>query len=157
MVHLDQFRHGHWRDLSQAFKNSECSVLQRQHMVPSPRLSESLTSLVSKNAMRAHGALITAAFIYSGFNLLMAAAFKDAHVSPIGLSVVREVACIPLLYSWAAVAEAPLQRPSFPDARRFALLGEMLVRCLAIASQLNPCRVRAIMQYYQSCICLPLL
>lgn len=75
------------------------------------------------NNLGAHAALLTAAVIYSGFNLLMSAAFRDAHASPVGLSLVRESACILVLYTWAHAAEGPLLRPSSGDAALFAALG----------------------------------
>ena len=50
----------------------------------------------------AHGALLFAALIYSGYNVLLARSLK--HLSPVTFSLCRELVAIPLLYLWAARA-----------------------------------------------------
>ena len=56
----------------------------------------------------AHGALLFAALIYSGYNVLLARSLK--HLSPVTFSLCRELVAIPLLYLWAARAVARRRR-----------------------------------------------
>ena len=95
-----------------------------------------------------HGALLVGGFIYSGYNLLLAACLHGA-VSPVGFSVLREVAAVPLLYCWAAVAERPLTRPPPSDCRRFVALGIILCAfqlCFAIGVALTDGQTAAFFQ-----------
>lgn len=72
-----------------------------------------------------HAALLVAAAIYSGFNIL-AANTLGGGVSPIGFSVLRELCAFPLMYCWAAWRERPLSPPLPMHRGRFALLGIFL-------------------------------
>lgn len=74
---------------------------------------------------RAHAALLTAALIYSGYNVLLAQAL--AHLSPVAFSLCRELAAIPLTYAWAAKVEGPVRLPATPLERtRIMALGLVL-------------------------------
>ena len=74
---------------------------------------------------RAHAALLTAALIYSGYNVLLAQAL--ASLSPVAFSLCRELAAIPLTYAWAAHLEGGVRLPSTKHERaRLVALGLVL-------------------------------
>jgi len=60
---------------------------------------------------QAHVALLTAALIYSLYNVLTAQIFQHGRASPVAFAAIREALAIHILYIWAAVAEAPLRVP----------------------------------------------
>jgi len=74
---------------------------------------------------RAHAALLVAALIYSGYNVLLAQAL--AQLSPVAFSLCRELAAIPLTYVWAARLEGSVRLPSTKHERaRLVVLGLVL-------------------------------
>ena len=74
---------------------------------------------------RAHAALLAAALIYSGYNVLLARAL--ASLSPVAFSLCRELAAIPLTYAWAAHLEGGVRLPSTKHERtRLVALGLVL-------------------------------
>ena len=74
---------------------------------------------------RAHAALLTAALIYSGYNVLLARAL--AQLSPVAFSLCRELAAIPLTYAWAAHLEGGIRLPTTKHERtRLVALGLVL-------------------------------
>ena len=74
---------------------------------------------------RAHAALLAAALIYSGYNVLLARAL--ASLSPVAFSLCRELAAIPLTYAWAAHLEGGVRLPSTKHERvRLLALGLVL-------------------------------
>jgi drug/metabolite transporter (DMT)-like permease len=96
----------------------------------------------------AHAALLTAALIYSVFNLVAAKALSTAN--PLTFSVARESLAICVLYGWAAFAEGPLRLPrSRLDCQLFALLGVLLGAfqlCFAVGISLTDGETAALMQ-----------
>ena len=52
----------------------------------------------------AHGALFFAAFIYSGWNVVLSSSLES--LSPVTFSLCREICAIPLLYLFAAFPPA---------------------------------------------------
>ena len=74
---------------------------------------------------RAHAALLVAALIYSGYNVLLARAL--ASLSPVAFSLYRELAAIPLTYAWAAHLEGGVRLPTTKHERvRLLALGMVL-------------------------------
>ena len=74
---------------------------------------------------RAHAALLVAALIYSGYNVLLARAL--AQLSPVAFSLCRELAAIPLTYAWAAHLEGGIRLPATKHERaRLVALGLVL-------------------------------
>ncbi len=74
---------------------------------------------------RAHAALLSAALIYSGYNVLLARAL--AQLSPVAFSLCRELAAIPLTYAWAAHLEGGVRLPATKHERvRLLALGMVL-------------------------------
>jgi len=74
---------------------------------------------------RAHAALLAAALIYSGYNVLLARAL--ASLSPVAFSLCRELAAIPLTYAWAAHLEGGVRLPATKHERvRLLALGMVL-------------------------------
>ena len=74
---------------------------------------------------RAHAALLCAALIYSGYNVLLARAL--AQLSPVAFSLCRELAAIPLTYAWAAHLEGGVRLPATKHERaRLVALGLVL-------------------------------
>ena len=64
---------------------------------------------------RAHAALLAAALIYSGYNVLLARAL--AELSPVAFSLCRELAAIPLTYAWAVHLEGGVRLPTTKHER----------------------------------------
>ena len=96
-----------------------------------------------------HLALLAAATIYSGFNVLIACALAGTVVSPIGFSVIREACALPLLYIWAATQERPFRMPLPAHRCRFAALGVLLAcfqLCFAIGVSLTDSQTAALFQ-----------
>ena len=74
---------------------------------------------------RAHAALLAAALIYSGYNVLLARAL--ASLSPVAFSLCRELAAIPLTNAWAAHLEGGVRLPATKHERtRLVALGLVL-------------------------------
>ena len=93
-------------------------------------------------------ALLGAAAIYSGFNLVLASMLGGG-VSALAFSVVREAGAIVLLYTWAAVAEAPLVLPDAAHRWHFVALGFILAifqMCFATGVALTDAQTAAVFQ-----------
>ncbi len=81
--------------------------------------------MLTTSRKRAHAALLAAALIYSGYNVLLARAL--AQLSPVAFSLCRELAAIPLTYAWAANLEGGVRLPSTKHERvRLLALGLVL-------------------------------
>ena len=72
-----------------------------------------------------HGALVFAAAIFSGFNVVLSHCL-DGGVSPLTFAAVRETVALVLLYAWAATAEGPLRWPARRHRGEFLVLGVLL-------------------------------
>lgn len=84
------------------------------------------------DATLAHLALLAGAFVFSGYNLVLARCLVSDDISPVAFSLARELVSIVVMYTAAAGIERPLRWPSGArDARRFVALG-----CLLAAFQL---------------------
>ena len=96
----------------------------------------------------AHAALLSAALIYSLFNLV--AAHTLLHVDPLTFSAAREGGAALILYIWAAKAEPPLRVPSSrADRRLFLLLGVLLASfqlCFMLGISLTSAVTAALLQ-----------
>lgn len=96
----------------------------------------------------AHGALLFAALIYSGYNVLLAQSLR--HLSPVTFSLCRELVAIPLLYAWAARAEAPVRVPRTRGEWRymaaFGLVLGLFQLCFATGVSLTSATAAAIFQ-----------
>lgn len=113
----------------------------------SDRLLHDAPLIARHGVTLSHFALLCAAAIYSGFNVL-AARCLGSGVSPVGFSVIREAAAFPLMYCFAAYAERPLRLPS-SDWLLFAILGALLggfQLCFAIGISLTDARTAALFQ-----------
>ena len=107
-----------------------------------------LMNNLSASVGAAHGALVIAAVIYAGFNVVMARCLNSG-VSPIAFSLVRETFAIVALYTWAAIAERPLRLPARTHRARFLLLGVFLAAfqlCFAAGIALTDASTAALFQ-----------
>lgn len=97
--------------------------------------------------LRAHLALLLCALIYSGWNVVAARCL--AVISPITFSLIRELASIVVLYTWAHCVEGPLSVPSPRDRLRFVALGAVLAAfqlCFAVGVALAGAQMAALFQ-----------
>ena len=76
-------------------------------------------------AVKSHAALIVAAAISSGFNVVLSQTLHGG-VSPLAFAAVRDAAALILLYVWAVAVEGPLQWPAREHRTAFLALGLLL-------------------------------
>ena len=76
-------------------------------------------------AVKSHAALIVAAAISSGFNVVLSQTLHGG-VSPLAFAAVRDAAALILLYAWAVAVEGPLQWPAREHRTAFLALGLLL-------------------------------
>lgn len=101
---------------------------------------------MEKRYWKAHALLVAAAGIYSGYNVVLAGVLSTK-VSVTGLSLMREMVAVPLLYAWAWRAG---QLNCWPNEDiRFLMLGCTLAAfqlCFAIGVSLTDASTAAIFQ-----------
>ena len=105
-------------------------------------------SMAASAVRLAHGALFFAAFIYSGWNVVLSSSLES--LSPVTFSLCREICAIPLLYLFAAKFEGPLRVPGTAREWRYVVMfGGVLglfQLCFAVGVKLTSSTAAAVFQ-----------
>jgi drug/metabolite transporter (DMT)-like permease len=91
-------------------------------LLPAPKRASAADRALE---VKSHAALIIAAAISSGFNVVLSQTLHGG-VSPLAFAAVRDAAALILLYAWAVAVEGPLQWPAREHRTAFLALGLLL-------------------------------